>query len=89
MKKEEIEKIKSKSREDIRRNLLSVSEAEYAAGNYQGHWIDMYKLYVEMTDRISQRRSSANNWFITLNTALLTAIGMFLSKDIYSFIFNT
>lgn len=77
------EEIKSK----IRESLPSVSETDYGEDRYKDHLMDMYKLYLEMTDRISQRRSSANTWFLTLNTALLTAIGLFLTKNIHSFIF--
>lgn len=31
---------------------------------------EQYKLYVEMTDRVSQRRMTANNFFTTINTGL-------------------
>lgn len=39
--------------------------------------MDQYKLYVEMADRVSARRSLANTFFLTLNTAIFTAIGVF------------
>jgi hypothetical protein len=39
--------------------------------------IDQYKLYVEMADRVSARRSAANTFFLMLNTAVFTAIGVF------------
>jgi len=32
--------------------------------------MDQYKLYVEMADRVSARRSLANTFFLTLNTAI-------------------
>ena len=38
---------------------------------------EQYKLYVEMADRVSARRSLANTFFLTLNTALFTPIGVF------------
>lgn len=38
---------------------------------------EQYKLYVEMTDRISQRRTSANSFFITTNAALITIASWF------------
>ena len=34
--------------------------------------LEQYKLYVEMADRISQRRQSANNYFIGVNVLLLS-----------------
>lgn len=35
------------------------------------HVLEQYKLYVEMTDRISARRQQANTYFLALNSALL------------------
>ena len=39
---------------------------------------EQYKLYVEMADRISQRRMNANTFFISVNT-LLCAVTSFLN----------
>lgn len=44
---------------------------------YQAAVLDQYKLYVEMADRVSQRRGLANTFFLTLNTAILTTVGVF------------
>ena len=44
---------------------------------YQAAVLEQYKLYVEMTDRISARRSVANTFFLTLHAAILTLIGVF------------
>jgi hypothetical protein len=38
-------------------------------------YLELYKLAVEMADRVSARRSTANAFFLTINTALLTFIG--------------
>lgn len=35
--------------------------------------LEQYKLYVEMADRVSQRRGLANSFFLTINTALVSA----------------
>jgi hypothetical protein len=56
------------------------AEAERYGGDakaYQDAVLDQYKLYVEMADRISQRRGLANTFFLTLNTAIFTAVGVF------------
>lgn len=42
--------------------------------------LDQYKLYVEMVDRISQRRGLTNTFFLTINTAVFTLIGIFLNR---------
>jgi hypothetical protein len=39
--------------------------------------MEQYKLCVEMADRISARRALANVFFLTLNGAALTTIGVF------------
>jgi hypothetical protein len=48
---------------------------------WHGHLLEQYKLYVEMADRISQRRVTANNYFLTVNSAILGFVGYLTSKD--------
>jgi hypothetical protein len=49
----------------------------YNAANqrYQEAILEQYKVYVEMADRISARRALANAFFLSLNTAVLAAVG--------------
>ncbi|MGH6629978.1 MAG: RipA family octameric membrane protein, partial [Burkholderiales bacterium] len=42
--------------------------------------LEQYKTYVEMADRISGCRALANTFFLTLNTAIFTVIGVFLRQ---------
>jgi hypothetical protein len=42
--------------------------------------LEQYKVYVEMADRISARRGLANTFFLTLNTAIFTVIGVFWQR---------
>jgi hypothetical protein len=51
--------------------LIYTSQDEYGE-NFNIHLLEQYKIYVEMADRISQRRMKANSFFITINTSLLT-----------------
>lgn len=44
---------------------------------YHAAILDQYKTYVEMADRISARRGLTNTFFLTLNTAVFTVIGVF------------
>lgn len=44
---------------------------------YKNQLFDQYRLYVEMADRISQRRTTANTFFLTANAALLTVASGF------------
>ena len=40
--------------------------------------LELYKLHVEMADRVSQRRAVANNWFITINSSIFS-LGSYIS----------
>jgi hypothetical protein len=48
-----------------------MSEENKASEQY----LELYKLAVEMADRVSARRATANAFFLTVNTALLAFIG--------------
>lgn len=43
---------------------------------YQSAVLEQYKLFVEMADRVSARRAAANSFFLGLNTAVLTVVGI-------------
>ncbi len=55
--------------------LFQVNEEQYGA-KYRDHLLDQYKLFVESADRVSQRRMSANNYLLTVNTFLITLYGL-------------
>ena len=38
--------------------------------NYQDHLLDQYKLFVEMADRVSQRRDQSNRFYVTFVSAI-------------------
>lgn len=64
-------------------NDIPVKEgAEYPHNEkWYSHLLDQYKLYVEMADRISQRRTTANQYFLAVNTAIFGFIGYLTVKD--------
>lgn len=47
---------------------------------YREHALEIYKTYLEMADRISERREKANSFFLAVNTALVAL----LAKDAFS-----
>ena len=59
---------------DIDKVLVKKNEAEYGK-DYHTHCLEVYKLYVEMADRISTRRQSANSFFLTINSAIIAVLG--------------
>ena len=38
--------------------------------NYQDHLLEQYKLFVEMADRVSQRRDQSNRFYVTFVSAI-------------------
>lgn len=58
----------------INNELLKKSEDDYGE-YYRPHLFDIYKLYVDMADKISSRRQTANSFFFTVNTAIIAIVG--------------
>ena len=50
--------------EVIARVLLGVSEAEYG-NNYRKHLLSQYLKYIDMADKISDKRTATNKFFLT------------------------
>ena len=42
--------------------------------DYQAHLLEQYKLYVEMADRVSQRREQSNRFYVTIVSALVALL---------------
>jgi len=62
--------------DDVRTTLWNTPAG--GGDNEQSAILEQYKVYVEMADRISARRSLTNTFFLTLNTAIFAAIGTLL-----------
>nr|WP_315430791.1 hypothetical protein [uncultured Albidiferax sp.] len=61
--------------------LLRQTKAAYGA-EYEKHFFEQYKLYVEMADRVSARRILANSFFVGVHTALITAFTVLLKEKV-------
>lgn len=55
--------------------LLKVPADQYGPA-YREHMLEQYKLYVEMANQISERRVSTHNYFLTVNSGLVTLYGL-------------
>jgi len=64
-------KMESKSPEQF----IGMSPKEYGE-KYHEHLLEQYKLYVEMADKVSERRQSANNYLLTVNSILVSLFGV-------------
>ena len=56
-------------------HLIRKSPEEYGE-KYNEHLLEQYKLYIEMADKVSERRQSANNYFLTVNSLLVSLFGV-------------
>jgi len=63
-------------------DLFSKKENEYG-NDYKGHLFEQYKIYIEGVEKTSDRRQHANNYFITINTALISLIGLSFQIKIF------
>jgi hypothetical protein len=53
-----------------------VNDEKRYGSKFQDHLLDQYRLYVEMADNVSERRASSNRFFLTVNTFLLSGLGV-------------
>ena len=58
-------------------SLIGLTRAAYSS-EYFAHVLEQYRLFVEMADRISQRRQRAHAFFLTLNMGLVVFLGLAL-----------
>jgi hypothetical protein len=58
--------------------LQSRTPEEYGA-KYQDHLLEQYKLFVETSQHVSDKRQNSNNYLLTLNSSLVTLFVVFLS----------
>ncbi len=61
--------------------LWSVTESDYGA-DYKAHLLEQYQLFVQSAENVSQRRTAANNYLLTVNAFLVTFSGLALSYGI-------
>jgi len=67
-------------------NLFIIDENKYGS-EYQKHLFEQYKLYITSIEKTSDRRQNANTYFITINTALVSLVGLLCQFKITGCIF--
>lgn len=60
-------------------NIIRTSKEEYGE-KYRDHYLEQYKQYVEMADRVSARRLLANSFFLTVHSSIVAAL-VIIFKD--------
>jgi hypothetical protein len=56
--------------------LLRISEEQYGE-KFRDHYLEIYKTYVVSADKISERRQTANSFFLSINTAIIGLVSYF------------
>lgn len=59
---------------------LQSQTPEAYGDRYRDHLLEQYKLFVESSQRLSERRQQANNYLLTLNSSLVTLFAFALSS---------
>ncbi len=68
-------------------DIHSIPKSEYS-DKYSDHVFEQYKLYLDMADKITSRRHSANTFFVSINTVLITLAGYAkAATDVESFFY--
>lgn len=63
--------------------LFSLSEGEYGE-DYKNKLFEQYKIFLQMLDSLTHRRTIANNFFLSINTGLLATFGLLTQSGIIS-----
>lgn len=61
---------------DLLDRLKRIDRNQFGDG-YDQAVLSIYQLYVEMADRVSERRQSANSFYLSINTVFLGAFAVF------------
>ena len=59
----------------MKSELFKKSEIEYGE-HYKVHLFEQYRLYIESAEKVSDRRQNANNYFLAINTAIFSFLGL-------------
>ena len=65
-------------KDEAKQNLELVSSMDQTlyGTEYRNHILEQYKICVQMADNISNRRHMTNTFFLTINTGIVSALGI-------------
>lgn len=68
---------------DSRSSERSIDESRESYGaNFQEHLLEQYKMYVEMMDRVTERRGKTNVFYISLLSGILAFASLLAEKEL-------
>ena len=57
-------------------NLFNEFNKKNYGGEYRDHLLEQYKILVESAEKVSDRRNLAHNFYLGVNTAIITLVGL-------------
>jgi hypothetical protein len=79
-----LENLEHKTIDELKQFNPNIINEENYGIKFHDHLIEEYKIYVEMMDRISSRRTQANQFYISLLSALFGIISIVFDKNLIS-----
>jgi hypothetical protein len=62
--------------------LLNSNKKDYPESKFQEHLLEQYKSYIETAEKVSDRRSNLNTFYLTLTTTIAGIIGYVKTNNI-------
>lgn len=72
---------------DELKKIFSVTEKEFGE-KYKEFLFEQYKLFLQMTDNLNHRRSLSNSFFLSVNTGLISVLGLITNLGISNLNFS-
>ena len=60
--------------------LYGIKPEDYG-DEYSNHLLKQYELFVQLSDKLSHRRTLANTFFLSINAVLVTVLGLFIEPE--------
>ena len=61
--------------EENKKTIFNFEKNDYGS-EYRSHLMEQYRIYIDSAEKISDRRQKNNDFFLTVNTALLALLGI-------------
>jgi hypothetical protein len=68
------------SQQTNKSNFGEITKDTYG-DNFQAHLLEQYKLYVQMMDKVTERRGKTNTFYISLLSSLLALLSLLVNKN--------
>lgn len=64
-------------------DLIKIKKESYG-DDFKAHLLEQYKIYVEMMDRVTERRGKTNTFYLSLLSGLLALLSLLVDQNLFS-----